>query len=346
MRSNSPTLQDVARRSGVSARAVSLVINGTSNKTRTRVSDATRQRILEAARELDYHPNIAARSLRQRRIQMIGVLFGRVSSAVVSNPYASGVLQGVLAAASEADYDVALSSKKWEDAESSAPRFRDGRVDGLIVVQPFTDGDMVPGLVERGLPVVVVSWREGLTPAVPSVDVDNAAGIRMAVRHLVALGHRRIAHIAGEANYASAYLRRQAFAEAMAEAGLPVPDGYIVQGSYRGGSAREAIEQVLSHPVRPTALVGANDGVAAAAMRAAQERGWRVPDDFSVVGFNDTSLAPYLQPPLTTLHEPLPEMGETALRLLVRVLEGEEVPTTPVRIPPRLVVRGSTAPPN
>lgn len=343
MNSDGATLTDVAAHAGVSKVTASVVLNG--SKSGTRVSPATRQRILDSAAALRYHPNAVARGLARGRMNLLSVLFGRVTGSVVFNPYASLVLKGVLDSLSGTPFDVVLSSRPWKAADVSAAPFRDGRTDGVIVVSPFTDSDMVSGLAALDVPLVVVSW----TPqgnAVPYVDVDNARGAALAVKHLIELGHTRIAHLGGDENYASAPLRREAYRAALAAHGIETRPRYILPGSYTGSRAAEGMLTLLALPEPPTAVFAANDAIAKLAMEAAKEAGVRVPDQLSIVGFNDTGYGEMIDPPLTTIHEPLQEMGAAAARLLVDMLEGRPSAPGPFLLEPSLVVRGSTAPPS
>ena len=343
-----PTLSDVARAAGVSPFTVSVVLNGA--RSNTRVSDATRQRILQSAEDLRYHPNALARSLAKRQTNTLGVLFGVVqSTAALSNAYASGILQGIVARAAGRGYDVMLYTEPWKDAAQSAARYRDRRTDGIIVVAPLTDRDVVAGLSTLDLPLVAVSAAPDACPeGTPNIDVDNSAGVRAAVAHLTDFGHRRIAHLMGDANVASVPLRRDAFCEAMAAAGLPVPDGYLVPCTYDAHTVPEVMERLFALPTPPTALFAGNDNIAIAALEFARKNDRRVPEDLSVVGFDDIMAASQVTPALTTVRQPLPEIGGVAADALIDLLEPREdaaVSTAALSpISPTLIVRESTGP--
>ncbi|HZP82271.1 MAG TPA: LacI family DNA-binding transcriptional regulator [Chthonomonadaceae bacterium] len=336
-----PTLSDVAERAGVSPFTASVVLNG--SRSNTRVSESTRQRILEVAAELRYHPNAMARGLVHRRMNTVGVLFSVMdSSAVVTNPYGSTILQGILMAAEKAGYNVTIFTETWRSAEQSAVRFRDGRTDGILVIAPVTDSDMMPGLAALGLPLVAIAYPAESYSA-PCVDVDNARGIRLAVEHLLSLGHRRIAHLTGNPNMGSVPVRREAFCQVLAEAGIPILPEYIVTCRYDGLMTRESVAHLLALPEPPTAIVAGNDAIAIEAMAAARERGVAVPEQLSIVGFDDTPSATLVTPALTTVRQPLLEIGGMATRLLVAQIEGKTVPPTAHLLEPELVVRASTA---
>jgi DNA-binding LacI/PurR family transcriptional regulator len=339
------TLRDVALSAGVSPFTVSVVLNG--SRSNTRVSEATRRRIEESAAALRYHPNAVARSLARRCTNTIGVFVGVVESvAALANPYASAILQGVVTRASKSGYDVLLYTEPWHGASRSAARFRDRRSDGVILVAPLMDTDIVTALAALDLPIVAISAAPEHTPAeVASVDVDNTLGIKLAVEHLWELGHRRIAHLTGEGNVASVPLRRIAFQAEIARQGVFLPESYIVPCTYDGLTVGESLRTLLSLPEPPTAIVAGNDNIAIAVMEAARELGISVPHQLSVVGFDDISASSQVTPKLTTLNQPLQRIGESAADLLMARLNQEQRDTTLVLHPPELMVRESTAPP-
>lgn len=337
-----PTLSDVANSAGVSLYTASVVLNGA--RSNTRVSEATRRRILESAATLRYHPNAMARGLVHRRMQTLGVFFGVVEpSIIIMNPYASTLLQGVLKVAAESAYRVTIFTEPWQDAATSALRFRDGRTDGVLVIAPPLDIDLLPGLASLGLSLSVIA-APGERYGIPAVDVDNAKGIRLAVEHLIGLEHHRIAHITGNPNMASVPVRRDTFCATMNAAGCPVPDEYLIASRYDGRGVEEALKGLLSLAAPPTAIIAGNDTLAIGALLAARNLGVRIPEDLSIVGFDDAPAGAFLTPPLTTVRQPLLEIGELATRLLIQQIEGETVPVTAHLLEPELVVRGSTAP--
>jgi LacI family transcriptional regulator len=335
------TIYDVARVSGFSLSTVSNVLNNGPRPVRPE----TRRRILETVRHLDYHPSAVARGLARRRTNAIGILFGVVDpSAIVINAYSSAILQSVLTVAGEAGYDVTHLTTPWRGAEESLDSFRDRRTDGLLIVAPPTDSDLMPALTSLGLPLAAVSWppeRGG----VPSADVDDVAGARQVMAHLLGLGHRRVAHLMGHANLISAGVRRDVYRQCLAEAGIPIRPEYILPGAYSEQSGYENAHRLLSLPEPPTAIFAANDEIAFGVMEAARERGVAVPGQLSLVGVDDRPLTRYLTPPLTTLRQPFDRVGAEATRLLLRRVAGEAVPAVVHLFEPELIVRGSTAPP-
>jgi LacI family transcriptional regulator len=341
-RRKAPTLRDIAESAGVSLFTASVVLNGA--RSNTRVSEDTRRRIEHVARSIGYHPNAMARGLMHQRMNTIGVLFGVVEPAVVlTNPYSTAVLQGILAAASPLRLNVTIFSEPWIDTATSAARFRDGRTDGVIAVAPVAGSDMIAGLVERGVPVVAIAHTCD-TLGVPSVDVDNEAGIRLATEHLLGLGHRKIAHLTGDEDMVSVPPRRAAFLATMTAAGIDVPPTYIERCSYNGSGAAEAVRALMALPEPPTAIVAGNDSIALGALGAARDLGLKLPQDLSIVGFDDAPSSALVTPALTTVRQPLLDIGAEALRLLVALIEGESVPSVTHLKPPELVVRDSVAP--
>ena len=307
------------------------------------VHPRTRDRVLAAARYLNYHPNAMARSLTGRRLDTIGVHFGAIEAEVITNPYASLVLQGILTTASQRGYNVTLLTKRWQSARESAAAFRDRRADGYILVAPPLDSDIVDGLAGMGVHLVVVSSQAGPV-RVPFVDVDNAAGLRLATEHVIALGHRRIAHMSGDDQQPSVAGRREGFCAAMAAAGLPVRPEYMVTSQYIVEESMTDARALLTLPNRPTAIVTGSDHIAHGILKVAHELGIAVPEQLSVTGFDDLPSATLVEPPMTTVRQPLVEIGRRAAQMLLEQIEDAKSPTNYLA-EPTLVVRGSTAPP-
>jgi len=335
------TIYDVAKESGFSLSTISNVLNNGPRPVRPE----TRTRILETMRQLDYHPSALARGLASQRTYNLGIMFGVVeSAAIVINAYSAAILQGALTAAADTGYNITHLTTPWRGRDVSLSQFRDRSTDGILVVAPPTDSDLIPALASLKRPLVAVSWppeREG----VPSIDQDDLYGARILVRHLTELGHRRIGHLTGHPNLVSAGMRQQVYLECLAEAGIEMRPEYILSGVYSSESGYENARILLSLPERPTAIFAGNDEIAFGAMDAARDMGISIPDELSIVGVDDRPLAAYMSPPLTTLHPPFAEMGEAAVRLLIQLVEGKDVPATTQLFKPELIVRKSTAPP-
>lgn len=343
------TIRDVAKESGVSVATVSYVINNGPRP----VGALTRERVLDVMRRMNYRPNATAQRLAGRQMHTVGVLFGYIEAEILTNPYAATVLQGILSAAREVRYNVTLFSTPWVSAEVSAVEFRDGRTDGILVIAPVMDSDVIRGLSELGIPVVGVSSPSQVI-GVPYVEVNNDKGARLAVQYLLSLGHTKIAYFGGDENHTDILMRRNAFIAAMKEAGLTVPPTHIPEGTYDWDKARPNIRRLLTLPGRPTAIFAGNDTLAILCLEAARELNLRVPEDLSIIGFDDLPTASVVSPPLSTVRQPLTEIGAQAMRLLVQSIEAEEnsgeLPdvlntSKGVLLEPELIIRGSSGPP-
>lgn len=325
------TITDVARAAGVSVATVSKVING-----RYGVAAATHDRVMQVVNELGYASSLVATSMRRQRTHVIGVL------VAAFEPFALELLRGVSESLMGTPYDVlayagAVSAGSHEGWETRSLSSLGGTlIDGAIVVTPTV------ALTGAAVPIVSVDPHTGTTgPAI--VDIDNRRGGALATEHLLGLGHTRIAHLSGRDDLESARLRADGYREALAAVGIPVDESLVAEGGYSPQESAQAAARLLDAPERPTAIFAANDVSAIAAMSVARERGIRVPEDLSIVGFDDIPAAVAMDPPLTTVHQPLNEMGHAAVDLLVRMID-HGAPAEHVRMPSELIVRGSTAP--
>jgi LacI family transcriptional regulator len=310
------------------------------------VSEATRQRIVKAAEELRYSPNVIARGLKKIRLNLLGVTFQYPDPTwITSDYYGTSILTGIIGGAHAAGYSTTLFHKPWRDATQSAAGFRGQGIDGFLVVTPLPESDMVSGLAALGIPLVVISAPADHHGA-HSVVVDNAKGVRLVVEHLTGLGHRRIAHIMDNTHQYDTVERCDAFRDILAEMGIPLPPEYNPAIDYSGIKGfYECARRLLTLPEPPTAIFVTNDGIAIRVLEAARDMGVRVPQQVSVVGFDGNPNGETTDPPLTSVRQPLVEMGQEAARLLVSVIEEEPVvPRTHV-FEPYLVTRQSTMPP-
>ena len=352
-RKSATTLKDVAKEAGVSLVAASVVVNG--SRSNSRISEATRERILKAAGDLRYSPNTMARGLKRVRLNTLGVSFHSLDAdAIILEPYSAVVLGGIVSAAHRAAYNVTLFHKPWHDAHQSASSFRDQGIDGFLIVAPTHGSDMVSGLAAVGIPLIVISSSSDQY-GVPSVDVDNEKGVRQAIEHLLSQGHRRIAHVMNHLDLYDTAARRDTFLRIMAENGISVPSDFLSTpsdelrvggGTFVPQSSYERARHLLTLPEPPTAIFTTNDTIAAEVVDAARDLGIRIPEHLSIVGFDDSPKATQTTPQLTTVRQPLWDMGQAATRLLISLVEGEPVlPKTHLFVP-ELIVRGSTMPPS
>jgi LacI family transcriptional regulator len=352
---SSPTLKDVAKEAGVSVMTASSVLN--ASRSSTRVSDATRQRIEEVAQRLSYVPNAVARGLARGRTQVLGVVFGGVSfeTTTTMELYAANILQGIGDGCGERDYNVMLFTRSASQPPRTAMAYRNRNTDGLVVIAPPTDNTLIPDLVALGIRVVAVSYP-GKALQLSDVDVDNAQGVALAMEHLLALGHRKIAFLSGTPELQSAGERLGAFHTARTAAGIAPRPEYLTParshgdpdepfGSYSGRATYADTRHLLAMPAPPTAILAGNDRMALEALRAARDAGVSVPEQLSIVGFDDRLEASLVTPGLTTIRQPLLEIGREAARLLIEEIAhpGETTPTQS-RLAPSLIVRGTTAP--
>lgn len=333
MRDSSPTMRDVAKHSGVSVQTVSHVVNQTGN-----ISDDTRQRVMRSIDELNYRRNPIARSMRTRETRMIALII-----LDISNPVLSLIASTIESAAYAQDYHVLLYNTGHDPAreQDSLSEIGNRRADGVIIVNTINRDNMAQ-LNAEGVPTVLID-SPILSSPVPVVSVDNSAGAQMATQHLIDLGHRRIAHIAGSRDLGIARQRESAYAQAMDENGLDyrrVVYAHSIQWGYESGYA--AMRELLTDDAPPTAIFAASDALAIGAYRALAEAGLRVPDDISVIGFDNIEASAFTTPPLTTVNQPFTELGHEAFSLLLNMLDGKAKNPPNVLLPAEIILREST----
>ena len=313
------TLADVGREAGVSIMAASAVLNGA--KTSSRISDDTRARILAAAEKLRYRANATARALVDRRMNAIGV--ATTLSRNELNQYFLEVFNGVIETAAEFDQNTTVFAvPDWKEGASRIPAICDSRIDGLILLAPLLDVEAARFLPDH-TPIVSVHANHEL-PNVVNLESDEEAGAFEMVRHMLALGHRRILHVGGPSDSIGATRRISGYLGAHAAAGVkPLPD-YIIPGYFTIDSGRRELEAWLQRhrgePL-PQAIFAASDAIAMGCLDTLSSRGLRTPADVSVVGFDDTMMARSAH--LATVRQPLREMGHRAVRLLMDRIEAK-----------------------
>ena len=319
---NHPTLQDVAREVGVSSMTVSVVLNNVRSS--ARVSDAMRARIMEAAARLNYRPNAVARGLQRRRMETLGVVF--IIDGVEVNLYFLEVLNGILEAAAARDQNATIFSiPRWEDNEDKVLQCCDGRVDGLILIAPYR---LTPEFMERlhqRASFVMIHGNED-APNICNLTVDNESAAYALTRHLIEAGHRRIAHFPGGVGVRDADQRHAGYCRALAEAGIVADPALVLPGSFSTFSGMARAERMLAEmgDNLPTAIFCASDAIALGCMEVLAGRGLQVPDDISIVGFDDTLSARITNPPLTTARQPFRQMGRRAVELLLAQVQAGE----------------------
>ncbi len=330
------TIRQIADLAGVSIATVSRVLNGRGD-----VSDETRTVVSRVIRENGYTANRSARGLSAGRTGLVGVLVPLVYPA-----YFSAILAGAAEALSERDLHIVLSPTGHEhDREVSVLDRLHGLTDGALIILPEESNEELERLLDGGYRFVVLDPLMPLDERIPSVSAAHTSGADQAVRHLLDLGHRRIAQITGPRGWVATEDRRRGYGAALSAAGV-LPDTELeVESEPEIPEGRRAAEHLLDRPEPPTAIFAFNDNIAIGAVQAARARGLRVPEDLSIVGFDDVEPATIVTPTLTTVRQPLAEMGRTAVSLMMRLLEGQRVETLHLELATRLVVRESTAPP-
>jgi DNA-binding LacI/PurR family transcriptional regulator len=328
-----PTLEAVAQRAGVSRATASRVVNGGS------VREALRERVNRAVQELGYVPNQAARSLVTRRHGAVAVVVAESEDRVFSDPFFAQQLRGISGELTAADVQVVLLMARSGDFSKVARYLAGGYVDGAVVFS-LHQGDALPSIAEDlGLPTVYGGRPDWADDDVLFVDSDNRGGARLAVEHLLANGRQRIATITGPLDQTAAVDRLRGYRDALPDA----DPALTAQGDFTPEGGRQAMAQLLARRPGLDAVFAASDLMASGALRVLRERGLRVPEDIAVVGFDDVdTIAPWTDPPLTTVHQDIERMGRLMAQLLLRQLGQEaDAPVTPVITPTRLVVRGS-----
>ncbi|MGO8672516.1 MAG: LacI family DNA-binding transcriptional regulator [Capsulimonadaceae bacterium] len=288
--------------------------------------------------------NAVSQRPRTRPINIGIVSEGFPTSEIALCHYGAATLNGVLCAAQDRDLNVIVFARLKHDSLSSiiVDTVSDS-VDGMIVIAPKNKSEVIRAMVKRGIPVVGVGASTESVGAA-SVSVDSAHSAKLAMEHLIALGHRRIAHLAGPSTQASAADRREKFLLLMCIHGLDVPPHYVVETAYHGDGPYEAAFKLLISADRPTAIFAANDYIALETLRAAREIGIPTPERLSVVGFDDVPAARLSRPQLTTIRQPLVELGERATHLLLDIIAGEPVAASTRYLQTELVIRESTSP--
>lgn len=333
-------IRDVAKRAGVSTATVSRALSNPELLT-----EATRETVFRAIRSTGYRVNRAARNLRTRQAGAVLVLVPNLG-----NPFFSQILAGISEIFGESDLSVLIADTK--DHATAGKRvvdyFLDSQIDGMICLDGALSDEEIRQFEENGVNgriVFACEWKHG--SSLPSVRSDNNQGARLAVRHLYELGHRKIAHVTGPQDNVLTHVRREGMLAERAELGLPVRDEWIIRGDFSLESGRSAAERVLSMEDRPTAIFCASDQVAYGLISTLRMHGMRVPEDVSVVGFDDIELSEFYVPALTTVRQDRHALGTSAARLLLECIHADGAISNkhsgPVMIDVNLVVRQSAA---
>lgn len=340
MPKTSVTLVDVAKRAGVALVTTSRALNGTGF-----VSDETRKKVVAAAKALGYSPNLSARILKGGRPNLLGLAVSSLQSTVINE-----IVSAVSVAAKQAGMDLIIYNAS---TELGAPKQHDinrvlgGLCDGILLVMPTAQEGLLAEFESSTVPVVLINyWRK--ETQLPTVRGDNYEGSRAAVAHLIELGHSRIAFITGSSYTGQSQERQRGYQDALKQAGIRPLKSLVVQGDFTQSGGFEAAQLLMAQPKLPTAIFAANDAMAFGVMDALKEKGLRIPGDVSVVGFDDSPAANHVYPRLTTVRQPLSEISEQAVRLLLQRIrtkgEAGHIDDAPIELPSALVIRDSCGP--
>lgn len=332
------TLKDIAQKVGVSVTTVSRGLAGYDD-----VAKETQQRIRETANDLGYHPNLMARRLQKQRTDTLGFIMPTFGPRF-SDPFFSEFIAGIGTEAAVHSYDLLVSthapdSNQERDAYQRAAH--GGWVDGLIVVRTREDDPRIKLLCELGFPFVAFGRTE-CDCEFPYVDEDSAAGMRQLVQHFVDLGHERIGFIAPPAGLMFGRYRLHSYHETMAANNLPVAENWVVTGDMTQRGGAEVVNQLLELEPSVTAVIAGNDLMAVGALNRIQQRGLTVGQDIAVAGFDDIPLATYTTPPLTTIHQPIYEIGRRTCAMLIDLINGRSPQNQHVLLTPELIIRESS----
>lgn len=331
------TLRDVAKLAGVHPSIVSRVLNDDKGAS---IKPETKRRVLNAARALDYRPNALARGLKMRSTTSFALVIPDIYASVYAE-----ITRGAQLEARESGHYLMLASSPSDDPDKLdfLKALLEGRVDGLIIANALVDDGIIDALEERGYPYVLVNRRS--RHATRYVVVDDKGGSQKAVQYLLEQGHRRIGHLAGPHSTDTAQVRMQGYRAALDEAAILFDPQLVVEGSFQPDAGRRGLKTLMSLPSPPTAVFAATVRVAAGALQGARELGLRVPDDVSIICLHDDEGAELVYPPLTAVRMPLEEMGREAVRMLLRIVSGNEGPEAVVVPGSHLIVRGTVGPP-
>ena len=334
-KTGAPTIIDVARESGVSYSTVSRALNGYEY-----VKPSTRERVLRAAKKLGYVPNPQARSLAGGRSNLIGVLVPDLS-----NGYISEIIRGIDDELAKSSYNLILyTTHRHEGKESDYVRtIMNGGADGVLLVVPLISTTYLDALREQDFPYVLIDQSD-MTDTSPMVNSTNWQGAYEATRYLIELGHRDIGFITGTHELHSAKERMEGFKQALADHGLTPRPEAIAEGDFQESGGYAAAQKLLALAQRPTAVFAANDLSAVGAMEAFREHGLSVPEDISILGFDNIPQASLIYPKLTTIHQPLYTMGQIAVQMLLEHMETPVQEMRQVTLETQLVVRDSCRP--
>ncbi len=338
MPSKRATSFDVAKIAGVSRTTVSFVLN---NVPGVSISDNTRQRVLQAAKKLNYHVDATGRKLVSGKSYTLGLVLRQNPNQVFADALLPQVILGVEHAATRQNFHVLLKPIDPSDPLGYKHLIQENHVDGIILSGPRLDDSEIANLYNEGTPIMIM----GQFPesGIPCIDIDAIKGAKKAIQHLIESGHQRIGFITNAPlAYTSAQQRCAGYAEALQQAGFPYEKDLITEGNYTPTSGFHAAQKLLALKERPTAIFVASDVVALGAILAIKQAGLRIPDDVAIVGFDDIPLAAFFDPPLTSIRLPAYGLGWAASERLIRLIYNGELDHNAILLEPELIVRASS----
>ncbi|PKO03426.1 MAG: LacI family transcriptional regulator [Chloroflexi bacterium HGW-Chloroflexi-5] len=339
MANKRPTSIDVAKLAGVSRTTVSFVLN---NYPDSNISENTRQRVIEAARQLNYHPNASGRKLASGKSKMIGLVRLQSIEQVFNDAFLLQVFVGIEQAASKWGFHVLLKHLDHEKTDGYSQLITENHVDGIILSGPLQNDPELIQLHKEGVPIILLGQMANTN--IPFVDVNAEFGSKIAVDHLISCGHKRIAMITNaKMEYSSAQQRKSGYLKAIKNAKIKVDESLIKEGDFTPASGYEAMKDLLSLPPYPTAVFVASDVVAIGAIQAIKQAGLRIPQDIEIIGFDDVPMAEFYDPPLSTVRLPAFDLGRVAGDQLIKMILGNDTDLPGVLLETELILRESTS---
>ncbi|MFN2299607.1 MAG: LacI family DNA-binding transcriptional regulator [Anaerolineales bacterium] len=328
-------IEEIAKMAGVSRSTVSRVINNDPH-----VRESTRARVLEVIRRVNFKPSAVARGLASGRTRIIGLIFPTAQSSLFTDPYYPGLVQGITTACNANDYSVMLWLTNPEQEQSTVHQLTSNSLlDGLVIASYLIDDPLLEALTTSQTPFLLIG-RHPSNNNLNYIDADNMNGAREAVVHLLRLGRQRIATITGPSKMIAGIDRLEGYKRAFTERGLRPEPALIVEGDFTESGGYNSMMRLI--PQNPDAVFVASDGMAMGALRALNETGRRVPEDVAVVGFDDIPAASHMDPPLTTVRQDIPRLGQLAAETLIQILAEGMMPPHRLVLPTELVIRSSS----
>ncbi|WP_433748858.1 LacI family DNA-binding transcriptional regulator [Falsibacillus pallidus] len=332
------TIKDVAKMANVAPSTVSRVIAN-----HPRISDKTKKRVREAMEQLGYHPNFIARSLANQSTRVIGLVMPGSAEVFFQNPFFPTVLRGLSEGADEKQYALQLTTGKTDEEiyEGVVQMVQGGRVDGVVLLYSKVEDKLMMYLKERCFPFVMVGKPFKFVEEITHVDNDNFRATKEAAEHMLDLGHERIAFIGGDLNLVVTIERLLGYEKALREAGHPLRDDYIIHEEFLREGGREAVNELMNLEEPPTALIVADDLMALGVLNTLDEMNIRVPEDISIISFNNVLMAEMSKPPLTSVDINIFDLGYQAAKSLIQKIEDPKEPIKRVIVPHEIIKRCS-----